>query len=282
MQTSWFSPTNFVSGDPTLRISYPYVSHPGAVVTCTEPGDLKWVSMGLRLPPDRQIGEVVICYQVSNAGSFISQVRLAEMTTPDHATVIHDDATHLASTAPTSYASVVPGLVPSGAVTLELRLNFQNTSDEIMLGAVGVKMHVGCDQATAQGESWWTDVETFVCSFESLGSVNALVDPQDTLAVAVGPFDALAESKATFITHCPIGADFIDRCHKFDKRCFPYATFYYGGDSVLYISPPIPSDSYQGVEFGKHKFYLIQKCGKPQPSPFQDIVGVPRLTDGVG
>ncbi|HVP97695.1 MAG TPA: hypothetical protein VMS87_00285, partial [Roseiarcus sp.] len=140
MQTIWLSPTNFVSGDPTLRISYPFVSHPSTIVSCTSPGDLKWVSMGLRLPPDVQIEAVVVYYEVSNAQSFIAQVRLAEMTKPDHATVIHDDPAHLTSTAPTSHTSPVPGLVPSGAVTLELRLNFQNTSDQILLGAVGINI----------------------------------------------------------------------------------------------------------------------------------------------
>jgi hypothetical protein len=122
VQTIWLGPTNFVTGDPTLRLSYPFVSHPSTVVTCTAPGDFKWVSLGLRLPPEVQIDTVLICYEVSNARSFISQVRLVEMTTPERATVIHDDPTHLTSTAPATYSSAVSRLVPSGAVTLELRL----------------------------------------------------------------------------------------------------------------------------------------------------------------
>jgi hypothetical protein len=48
--TIWLSPTDFVTGDSTLQISYPYVSHSNTVVTCTTPGDLKWISMDLRLP----------------------------------------------------------------------------------------------------------------------------------------------------------------------------------------------------------------------------------------
>lgn len=88
MQTIWLSPTGFVTGDPTLRVSYPFVSHPGTIVSCTAPRDFKWVSMGSRLPPDAQIDDVVICYEVSNARSFIAQVRLAEMTTPDVATAL--------------------------------------------------------------------------------------------------------------------------------------------------------------------------------------------------
>src|SRR3984893_18209334 len=81
MQTIWLSPTNYVTGDPTLRVSYPFVSHPSTIAACTAPGDYKWVSMGLRLPPNVQIEEVIVCYEVSNARSFISQTRLAEMTT---------------------------------------------------------------------------------------------------------------------------------------------------------------------------------------------------------
>jgi parallel beta-helix repeat protein len=145
MQTIWLGPTNFVTGDPTLRVSYPFVSHPSTIIGCTAPGDFKWVSMGLRLPPDVLIEELVISYQVSNARSFISQIRLAEMTTPDHATVIHDDPTHLTSTTPVTYNSAVSGRLPAGALTLELRLNFQNASDEILLGAVGIKVRTATE-----------------------------------------------------------------------------------------------------------------------------------------
>jgi hypothetical protein len=118
METIWLSPTGFVTGDPTLQISYPFLSHPGTVVTCTAPGDLKWVSMGLRLPPNAKIEDVIISYEVSSPGSFISQIRLADMTTPDHATVLHDDSTPLQSTSPASYTSHVGGLSAEGAATL--------------------------------------------------------------------------------------------------------------------------------------------------------------------
>jgi parallel beta-helix repeat protein/putative cofactor-binding repeat protein len=145
----WLSPTEYVSGDPSLEISYPFVGHPNTIVTTKTPGDLKWVSMGLRLPPNAQIEEVIICYEVSNARSFISQVRLAELTTPERTTVVHDDATHLTSTMPATYSSVVSGLVPSGAVMLELRLNFKIASDEILLGAVGVKIQAPAERCVS-------------------------------------------------------------------------------------------------------------------------------------
>jgi|GEM_PF-3065100 len=142
MQTLWLSPTGWVSGDPSLVISYPFVSHPDTIVTCKSIGDFKWISMGLRLPEGVSIEDVIICYQVSNARSFISQVRFAEMRTPNQAIVIYDDGTHLQSIQPTCYTSHVGGTVPASgsSVTLELRLNFQVAADQIRLGAVGIKI----------------------------------------------------------------------------------------------------------------------------------------------
>jgi parallel beta-helix repeat protein len=142
METIWLSPTGFVTDDPSLRLSYPYVSHSNTIVTCTSPGDLKWISMDLRLPQNVNIGEIIVCYQVSNEKSFISQIRLTEMMTPDKAILIHDDGTDLKDMSPICYTSHVGGKVPSlgSAVTLALRLNFKNTTDKIMLGAVGIKV----------------------------------------------------------------------------------------------------------------------------------------------
>lgn len=140
MATIWLSPTNYVTGDSSLQISYPYVSHPGTIVTCATPGDLKWVSMSLGLKQGITIQSVIICYQVSNSRSSILDIRLSQVSTPDRALVLHDDGTNLKSTSPVCYTSVVNAIVlnSSGAVLLELRLNFQDTADQILLGAVGV------------------------------------------------------------------------------------------------------------------------------------------------
>src|SRR5262245_59865343 len=107
MQNIWMSPTDYVTGDPTLVISYPFMAHPSTIVTCTAPGNFKWIWLGLRLPPNASIEAITICYQISNPNpqispqSFISQVRLLEMGTPDKVTVRHDDPTDLKSTSPT-------------------------------------------------------------------------------------------------------------------------------------------------------------------------------------
>jgi hypothetical protein len=140
MQTVWLSPTDYVTGDSSLRISYPSVSHHSTIVTSKKTGDFKWISMGLNLPDNITIEELIICYQVSNARSFISQVCLSEMATPDQALVRYDDPADLQSTTPVRYRSIVGGIVrtPGNALTLQLRLNFRNTADKISFGAVGV------------------------------------------------------------------------------------------------------------------------------------------------
>jgi hypothetical protein len=137
-KTIWLSPTAYVTGDPSLQLSYPYVLHPATEVKCSSPGDLKWIYMGLPLPMGAKIEEVNLCYQVSNPRSFISQVRLTEMSTPDTAYVRHDDPTDLTSTSPACYMSKVGGFVPKSAVMLQLRLNFKDPTDKITLGGLSI------------------------------------------------------------------------------------------------------------------------------------------------
>jgi len=160
-QTLWISPTEWISGDPTLRLGYPSVQHPAVEITATAPGDLKWVFVGLRLPTGILIKAVRVCYQLSSKKSFISQVRLTEMQAPDVALVRHDDATDLLSTDPTCYVSTVGAYHPEGAVTLALRLKFAKKTDKITLGSVGVDMetcevevaNVKCFGAKADGST---------------------------------------------------------------------------------------------------------------------------------
>ena len=151
-KTLWVSPTDWVSGEATLRINYPSVERPATEITTTARGDLKWVFLGLHLPPCTEIKAVRINYQVSNSRSFISQVRLTEMTTPDRALVRHDDPTDLTSVNPTCYVSEVANLRAEGAMTLALRLNFGNRADKIILGAVGVDL-----RSYAAATTWTPD-----------------------------------------------------------------------------------------------------------------------------
>jgi len=139
MQTIWFSPTEFVTGDNTLKITYPQGPNSDTVITCPSTGNKKWISMALRLPQEVSIEQLFICYKVANKNSYISHTLLQESKEPGQSTNLYHDPTDLKATASSIHQSDVGGVVPSSAVTLFLRLEFQNANDKIMLGAVGVK-----------------------------------------------------------------------------------------------------------------------------------------------
>jgi hypothetical protein len=124
------------SGDPSLKLDFPWTAHPSIQITTTSQGDLKWVFLTLPVNVGSKIDSVTIYYQNSSTSSFISQIRLTNQTTPDFATVVHDDGTDLHSTSPTSFTSSVSGVVVEGSIILELRLFFASTSDMIKIGAI--------------------------------------------------------------------------------------------------------------------------------------------------
>lgn len=99
METFWLGPDDYVTGDPTLRIDHPYFDQPHTAIKCTKlTGDPKWISMAIHLPPSARVEPLIVCYQVSNSRSYISQIRLSELSTPATARVRHDDRTRLDST----------------------------------------------------------------------------------------------------------------------------------------------------------------------------------------
>ena len=55
---------------------------------------------------------------------------------------------------------------------------------------------------------------------------------------------ALAQSKVSFLIHCPSNAEFITRCHKMGVRCFPYVTFSFGFPEVFIVLDNVPLVSY--------------------------------------
>lgn len=61
-----------------------------------------------------------------------------------------------------------------------------------------------------------------------------------------GEWDALAQSKIEFITHCPVNRDFFTRCHTLGIRCFPYVTFYQGN----------ANSTYEGVNLKDHPEFI--------------------------
>jgi hypothetical protein len=100
------------------------------------------VETALEVPPGFDIVSVRICYENSNPRSFITQTRLAQVQNPPStALVLLDDPTHLNAAGPVCVNSQTTLVDPAkGSVLLSLRLNFGDTSDKIVLRAVGLNL----------------------------------------------------------------------------------------------------------------------------------------------
>ncbi len=141
----WYSPLTSIpvgpAGPPSMLSVSPHHSPSTALkVTATSPvkeDDFQWVLLGLTVPSETVKG-VKICYKVETASpgsTYISQVRLTKMTTPDVALVVHDDPTNLTATSPTCYTSPTNVKV-EGTITLALKMVFGSTSDIIRIGGI--------------------------------------------------------------------------------------------------------------------------------------------------
>ena len=146
-ESIWFSPLTAIPEDPTGGRSLVLGVEPygdAIEISATEPvaeGDNKWVVLGLTTQANKAIKGVQVCYEIITASpgsTYISQVRLSTMTTPDFSTVIHDDGTNLTSTAATCYTSNTAKNKPKvgGTTTLSLKMVFGNASDKITIGGV--------------------------------------------------------------------------------------------------------------------------------------------------
>jgi hypothetical protein len=85
---------------------------------------------------------VRVCYELSNARSFIDQIRLAQLQDPPATALVHlDDATHQVNPGPVCVDSTPTTVNPAlGEVRLDLRVNFGDTSDKIVVRAVGLHL----------------------------------------------------------------------------------------------------------------------------------------------
>lgn len=141
----WYSPLTAIpvgpSGPPSKLSVTPH-SSPSTAIKVTASSevketDLQWVEMGLFVPSVSVKG-VEICYKVDTASpgtTYISQVRVTKMTTPDYALVVHDDGAALASTSTTCYTSPSNFKV-EGTATLALKMVFASASDSILIGGI--------------------------------------------------------------------------------------------------------------------------------------------------
>jgi hypothetical protein len=138
-QTIWYSPLNLIGQSNEINIVPSlYTNLNAAEITSTSFGSDLAVLIGLNLNSNQKIDSVIIYYQLSNSASFISQIRLGNMTNPNTSSVFFDDPTDLTSTLPYRYSSFVAGPAVNGIITLMLFLNFANSVDQIYIGAIGV------------------------------------------------------------------------------------------------------------------------------------------------
>lgn len=127
----------FVTGDPSIKIGYPYVFHPGLQVTVTEPGDAKWIYLMLPIEKGSLITDVKIAHHRTGLGSRVSLLRLVEQREPIAATVIHDDA--IEKTIPTtSVIALSCQVVVKNSILLKVCMEFSNTDDMIEFGSVEI------------------------------------------------------------------------------------------------------------------------------------------------
>ncbi len=141
----WYSPLTAIpvgpAGPPSMLSVSPHPSPSTALkvsaTSIVKEDDFQWVLVGLTVPTETVKG-VKVCYKVettSPGSTYISQVRLTKMTTPDVALVVHDDPTNLTATSPTCYTSPANVNV-EGTITLELKMVFGSTSDIIRIGGI--------------------------------------------------------------------------------------------------------------------------------------------------
>ena len=138
---TWYSPHEWITGEPSLNVSYPQFAHPDTAITSAQQGAGRWVYLSLPLPSGTKVDAVTVCYDLDEPTTFISQTRLTDMKTPDFATVVFDDPTDQTSTTPTCY-SLKTKVVTQNGLALQLLLDIKGDNKAaIHLGSVGVLSH---------------------------------------------------------------------------------------------------------------------------------------------
>ena len=99
------------------------------------------IQIPLILPSNVNLKSMEICYDLSSASSFITQMVIIELTTPSTALSRLQDTTDLTSVTPECYLTTVDPFPnpysPSGSMTLFIQVTFANSTDTIDIGAIG-------------------------------------------------------------------------------------------------------------------------------------------------
>ena len=119
----------FVTGDPSIKISYPYLFHPGLQVTVNEPGNAKWIYLMLPITRGSLITDIKIAHHRTGIQSRVTLVRLVEQHEPVSATVIHDEAIDKAIPS-TCVINSTCRVVINNNTLLKIYINFTNKNNK--------------------------------------------------------------------------------------------------------------------------------------------------------
>jgi hypothetical protein len=150
----WINHLDMLAGDPSVQVSFNAVSSgvggglSGLIIESNAVGDTapgggnKVVEKGTLVPPGWLVTGVRTCYELSDARSFISQVRLAQVQDPPAQAIVRlDDGTDQVDPGPICVDSTPTSIDPEqGELLLSLRLNFGDTSDRIVVRALGLHL----------------------------------------------------------------------------------------------------------------------------------------------
>lgn len=148
----WLNHFDLLPGDPSVTTTFNAVNsgvgsgltglviHSSTTGQNAQGGGNKVVHMAVEVPPGFAVKGVRVCYELTSKGSFISQIRLAQVQNPPaSATVLLDDGTDLTNPGPVCVNSSATSIDPSpGALLLSLRVNFGNTADRIVVRGLGL------------------------------------------------------------------------------------------------------------------------------------------------
>ena len=147
MSAIHFSPLTAIAvgpAGPPSKLSVSPHSSPSTAIAITASAavmesDFQWILLGLTVPEGITVKGVVVCYQIiGDKSTYISQVRLTQMTTPNQALVLHDDPTNLTSTTPVCYKSAASGFSVKGTITLELKIVIGRKGQKILVGGIAL------------------------------------------------------------------------------------------------------------------------------------------------
>lgn len=150
----WVNHLALLSGDPSVLTSYSSVTSgvgsglPGVVVESSTIGPLttggqpKFVSTALEVPPRYTVIGVRVCYELADARSFVTGIRLSQVQNPPgSALVLLDDATAHTNPGPVCVDSAPTTVDPSaGPLLLGLRCDFGDTADRIVIRGLGLRL----------------------------------------------------------------------------------------------------------------------------------------------